>query len=258
MGVLNITPDSFYAGSSVNQIDQIIIRARQMMKEGATFIDIGGYSSRPGAEDISPEEELKRIVEPIKEIKNQLPEAMISIDTFRAIVAEKALQSGACIINDISAGHLDNKMFDLVASVQVPYIAMHMRGTPQTMRNLNKYDDLLKEMMYYFSEIVEKLNHRSVNDILIDPGFGFAKDIDQNFYLLKNLNHFKWLNKPILAGLSRKSMIYKTLRLPPEEALNGTTVLNTAAILNGASILRVHDVAAAMEVIKLLEKLKKS
>jgi len=258
MGVINITNDSFFSGSRVDQIDQIISRVHQMIIEGATFIDIGGYSSRPGAADISQEVELQRVIEPIQQIKRQIPEAIISIDTFRAGVAEKALQAGATIINDISAGHLDSKMFDLVASVQVPYVAMHMRGTPQTMRERNEYQDMLKEMLYYFSEIINELTNRSVNDILIDPGFGFAKDIDQNFYLLNHLNHFHWLQRPIVVGLSRKSMIYKTINLQPEDALNGTTVLNTVAILKGASILRVHDVAAAVEVIKLLEKLDHS
>lgn len=226
-----------------------------MLSEGATFMDVGGYSSQPGAEDISVEEEQSRVLKAIKSIVKEFPQAIISVDTFRSEVAKQAVQEGACMINDISAGELDPKMFETVAALKVPYIAMHMRGTPQTMKEFTSYDNLVKEVMRHFVERINRLKVLGVNDIIIDPGFGFAKTIDQNFELLAHLDHFKNLERPILAGLSRKSMIWKTLGITADEALNGTTALNMTALLKGATILRVHDVKEAVQVIKLCAKL---
>ncbi|MDX1629008.1 MAG: dihydropteroate synthase, partial [Fulvivirga sp.] len=220
---------------------------------GATFLDIGGYSSRPGASDISPEEEKKRVVPAIKAIRQHLPEAIISIDSFRAEVASSALAAGADMINDISGGELDKKMFDLVAEKNVPYVMMHMRGSPQNMVRKTNYQDLLSEIADYFQKKVDLLHKRGVSDIILDPGFGFAKNREQNFELLRELSYFNFLEMPILVGVSRKSMIYKSLNISPEEALNGTTVLNTLSLLQGANILRVHDVKEAVEIVKLLE-----
>jgi dihydropteroate synthase len=253
MGIVNVTPDSFYAGSRRMDIDNILKGVERMLQEGASFIDVGGYSSRPGAEDIPMEEELHRVIEPIRQIRSRFPEALISIDTFRHKVAEKALDAGAQMVNDISAGLLDQKMHSLIIDRNVPYIAMHMKGTPQNMKSQNNYQDLIMEMVWYFSEILDRLLAKGVSDILLDPGFGFAKDIEQNFYLLKHLDHFGFLDRPLVAGVSRKSMIYKTLGLTPEESLNGTTVLNTMALLKGVHILRVHDVKNAIEVIELVK-----
>lgn len=256
MGILNITPDSFYSESRKNSTDSLLNTAEKMLRDGATFLDLGGYSSRPGAEDISVSEELERIIPAIKAILNSFPEALISIDTFRSEVAEKSIEAGATMINDISGGHLDDNMLNVIAKHQVPYITMHMRGTPQTMKDLNIYEDLTQDILYYFSEIINKSKAMGINDLIIDPGFGFSKNINQNFELLSNLDLFKSLDLPILAGLSRKSTIYKTLNFGPEEALNGTTVLNTIAISKGAHILRVHDVKEAMEVVKLSSHLQ--
>jgi dihydropteroate synthase len=255
MGILNITPDSFFQGSRFTTEREILSQTEKMLSEGATFIDVGGYSSRPGAEDISIKEEQSRVLKAIKAILKEFPYSVISVDTFRSIVAYQAVQEGALLINDISAGELDSKMFETVAALKVPYIAMHMRGTPQTMNSLASYDNLIKEVMDYFVERIKKLKALRINDIIIDPGFGFAKTIDQNFELLTHLDYFQNLDRPVLAGLSRKSMIWKTLGITPEDALNGTTALNTAAVLKGASILRVHDVKEAVEVIKLYSKL---
>lgn len=226
-----------------------------MLSDGATFIDVGGYSSRPGAEYISVEVECSRVLKAIKVIVSEFPQAITSVDTFRSEVAKQGIQEGASIVNDISAGELDPKMFETVAALKVPYIAMHMRGTPQTMKGLTSYDNLVKEVMRYFLEKINRLKALGVNDIIIDPGFGFAKTSDQNFELLEHLDYFKNLERPILTGLSRKSMIWKTLGITADEALNGTTALNMAALLKGASILRVHDVKEAVEVIKLCAKL---
>lgn len=256
MGIVNITPDSFFKGSRFTTESEILTQTEKMLSEGATFIDVGGYSSRPGAEDISVEEESSRIVKAIQAIITEFPQAIISVDTFRSVIAKRAVQEGALIVNDISAGELDAKMFETVAALKVPYIAMHMRGTPQTMKGLTNYDNLVKEIINYFLEKVNRLNALGVNDIIIDPGFGFAKTIDQNFELLAHLDHFKNLNRPILAGLSRKSMIWKTLGITADDALNGTTALNAVALLKGASILRVHDVKEAVDVIKLNAKLQ--
>ncbi|MEM1137903.1 MAG: dihydropteroate synthase [Bacteroidota bacterium] len=253
MGVLNITPDSFYDGGKwVGDIDKSIEKAGRMLEDGATIIDVGGYSSRPGATDVSLSEELSRVLPVIEALVKAYPEAIISIDTFRAEVATKAVAFGATIVNDISGGNLDKEMFATVAKLQVPYILMHMRGTPKSMQSLLTYDDLLLEMLQYFNEKVESLKKIGCKDIIIDPGFGFAKSLAQNYWLLSHLAQFKILNLPILIGVSRKSMIYKKLGITANEALNGTTVLNTLALRNGASILRVHDVLEAHQITRLL------
>ena len=256
MGILNTTPDSFYSESRKTSLTALLKSAEEMLEQGATFLDIGGYSTRPGAADISQKEELDRVVPAIEALLKKFPECIISIDTFRAKVAAEALDAGAAMVNDISSGNLDNKMLEVVAKHQVPYIMMHMRGTPQTMKELNQYKDLTQDVIFYFSEKIRAARALGINDIIIDPGFGFSKDISQNFELLSNLKKLKSLNVPILAGLSRKSTIYKTLACSPHEALNGTTVLNTMAIANGANILRVHDVKEAMECVKLMSQLK--
>ena len=255
MGILNVTPDSFYAESRVNQETAILKRAEKMIEEGAFILDIGGYSTRPGAEDISTEEETRRVVQAIALIRSKFPETLISIDTFRSAVAKAAVESGANIINDVSGGTIDNQMFKLVAESKVPYILMHMRGTPQTMKNLNQYDNLLIDIGKELADKCQQLKSLGVADIIIDPGFGFAKSIAQNYELLRNLGYFKRLGFPILAGLSRKSMIYKTLNTEAEYALNGTTALNMVALQQGASILRVHDVKEARETITLFKAL---
>lgn len=256
MGILNVTPDSFYSGSRVQEMDVLLAKAEQHLAEGATFLDIGGYSSRPGAPDISEEEEIQRILEPIKEVTQAFPQAIVSIDTFRSNVARIGIETGAHLINDISGGQLDAKIISVAGEQQVPFIGMHMKGSPQTMKHLAQYDDLLKEMMSYFSTMLEVAYKHHVKDVIIDPGFGFAKNIDQNFQLLRSLAYFKNLEKPLLVGVSRKSMIHRSLGITAEESLNGTTVLNTAAILNGASILRVHDVKEAREVVELTRRIK--
>jgi dihydropteroate synthase len=255
MGIVNITPDSFFKGSLFTTESEILTQTEKMLSEGATFIDVGGYSSRPGAEDISVEEERSRVLKAIKAIIKEFPQTVISVDTFRSAIAKDAVQEGALLINDISAGELDAKMFETVATLKVPYIAMHMRGTPQTMKEFTSYTNLVKDVTDYFVEKINRLKALGINDVIIDPGFGFAKTTDQNFELLANLNYFKNLDKPILAGLSRKSMIWRTLSITADDALNGTTALNSAALLRGASILRVHDVKEAVEVIKLNAKL---
>jgi len=256
MGILNVTPDSFFDGNRYTNTSQALKQVERMISEGAAFIDVGGYSSRPGATDVPVEEEIRRVVSVIKLIAKEFPHVIISIDTFRSVVAKAAMEEGAGMINDISGGELDPDMFATLAKWQVPYILMHMRGTPENMTQLNQYDNLVKEIIDYFHKKTYQLQTLGVKDIIIDPGFGFAKNIAQNFDLLKNLNQLSVLGKPILAGLSRKSMIWKTLNIAPEEALNGTTSLNTLALINGASLLRVHDVRQASEVIKLVEKIK--
>lgn len=255
MGILNITPDSFFKGSRFNTNSEILKQTEKMLSEGASFIDVGGYSSRPGAEDISVEEERSRVVKAIQAIAKEFPQAIVSIDTFRAEIAKQGVQEGASIVNDISAGELDTKMVETVVALKVPYIAMHMRGNPQTMKELTSYDNVVKEVMIYFIEKLNRLKALGVTDVVIDPGFGFAKTIDQNFELLAHLDYFKNLERPILVGLSRKSMIWKTLGITADDALNGTTALNMGALLKGASILRVHDVKEAVEAIKLHSKL---
>lgn len=253
MGILNITPDSFFAGSRSQTDKEIILRTEKMLIDGADFIDIGAYSSRVGAQNISVEEELSRLLPAIKLLKENFPDIILSVDTFRAEVASKAIDAGAHIINDISGGELDKEMFKIVGELKVPYILMHMKGTPQTMVNLNQYEDLAIDVYTYFFDKVNQLRNLGVNDIILDPGFGFAKNVNQNFSLLKQLEVFYSLELPMLIGLSRKSMIWRTLGIKPEEALNGTSVLNTVALQKGASILRVHDVKEANECIKLME-----
>jgi len=256
MGILNVTPDSFYSGSRSQEVASSIQIGQAMLSAGADILDIGGYSTRPGADDISIEEELNRVIPVIKGIASESPEAIISIDTFRSVVARKAVEAGASIINDVSGGNLDGQMFQTVADLGVPYILMHMRGTPQTMKELNDYDHLLNDIAKELDEKKQRLLKLGVSDIVIDPGFGFAKNISQNYEILRNLGYLKRLKLPILAGVSRKSMIYKTLKLSPEEALNGTTALNMAVLINGASILRVHDVKEAAETVKLFQAYK--
>jgi len=255
MGILNVTPDSFSDGGELQSESEVLKRAEKMILAGAQILDIGGYSTRPGAKDISPEEETARLIPAIKSIRKSFPEIAISADTFRAGIARRALDEGADMINDISGGSLDDQMFQTVADAGVPYILMHMRGTPQTMKSLTDYEHLLDEMMDYFRIKIRKLNELGVREIILDPGFGFAKTIDQNYYLLKNMGYFESLGLPLLIGISRKSMIFKTLGVPPANAVNGTTVLNTEALINGASILRVHDVSQAAECIRLMQKL---
>lgn len=256
MGILNLTPDSFFEGSRVSQEEKKILgTSEKMISEGADFLDLGGYSTRPGALDISVEEEIQRVAPAISLIKREFPEILISVDTFRSEVAKVAVESGADLINDISAGNLDSKMLETVAHLGVPYIAMHMRGTPQTMQEETAYQDLVPEILYYFSEKLEVFRKLGIKDVIIDPGFGFAKTREQNFQLLRDLKSFQRLGLPILAGVSRKSMIYKTLQISASEALNGTTALNMFALLQGANILRVHDVKEAKETVTLFEQL---
>ena len=257
MGILNITPDSFYDGGRYNSDKKILDHVEKMIIDGAIFIDIGAYSSRPGGVDIDENEELKRIIPAIELVNKKFPEIIISVDTFRSKVAEVCLNSGAAIINDISASQLDEKMMETIAKYNVPYIIMHMKGNPQNMMDKTNYDDMLQEMIKYFSKKINQAISYKINDIIIDPGFGFAKNIKQNYDLLNHLDLLKILDKPIMVGISRKSMIYKSLDSTPEEALNGTTVLNTVALIKGASILRVHDVKEANECIKLIGSLNK-
>ena len=256
MGILNVTPDSFYDGGIYKKDTDVLKKVEKMLNEGATFIDIGAYSSRPNADHISEEEELKRILPVINLVLKEFPDTIISADTFRSVVAKESIEAGASVINDISAGNLDSNMLKTIAKLQVPYIMMHMKGTPQTMRNLTDYKDLLKEVLFYFSERIAAAKQMGIIDLIIDPGFGFSKTIDQNFELLNNLEELRFTELPMLVGVSRKSMIFKSLNSSPKEALNGTSVLNTIAIQKGASILRVHDVKEAMECIKLTNLLK--
>ncbi|KLT69839.1 dihydropteroate synthase [Flavobacterium sp. ABG] len=255
MGILNLTPNSFFDGGKYNNEDEIITRATNILTEGADFIDLGGYSSKPNAEFVSEQEEIDRVVPAIELILKHFPDALLSIDTFRAGVAKASIESGAAIINDIASGELDDKMFDVIAKYNVPYIMMHMRGNPQTMQSLTQYDDIMKEMLFYFSEKVQKARSLGINDLILDPGFGFAKTTDQNFEVMQKMELFNLLELPVLAGISRKSMIYKTLHITAEEALNGTTILNTIALSKGAKILRVHDVKEAVECITLFTKM---
>jgi len=258
MGIINVTPDSFFSGSRVVLEEEIIKTAARMIEEGADIIDIGGYSSRPGAAEITQEEERTRVITALKAISREFPEAVISIDTFRSgIAAEAVLEYGAGMINDISGGEADAKMFHVVSKLQVPYIMMHMQGVPGTMQDNPVYDDVVADILRWFGERIVTLQSMGVNDIILDPGFGFGKTAAHNFELLRNLSDFSITGLPVLVGVSRKSMIWKTLGITPDEALNGTTVLNTAALLNGADILRVHDVKDAVQAVKLTEKLKK-
>jgi len=255
MGILNITPDSFYDGGKYISNTQIIDRVQQMINEGCDILDIGAYSSRPGAKDISEKEEINRLTPIIELIKKHFPDIILSIDTFRSVVAEHVIENFKIeIINDISAGDMDSRMFEVIARHQVPYIMMHMQGTPQNMQNNPKYENVVKEVIRYFAKKVDHLKLLGVNDLILDPGFGFGKTIDHNYQLLKHLNDFKIFELPILTGLSRKSMIYKYLNQSPNEALNGTSILNTLALLGGANTLRVHDVKEAKETILLTQK----
>ena len=255
MGILNITPDSFYDGGAFKNEKDILKQVEKMLNEGATFIDVGAYSSRPNADHVSETDELKRILPIVNLILKEFPKTLLSIDTFRSEVAKQCVEIGACMINDISAGKLDKNMLQTIADLKVPYIMMHTRGTPQNMQQQTQYDNLIKDILFYFSERIAAARELGIVDMIIDPGFGFAKTLEQNFEVLSQLELFKMLNKPILAGMSRKSMIYKTLETSAKEALNGTTVLNTVALQKGASILRVHDVKEAVETIKLIESL---
>jgi dihydropteroate synthase len=255
MGIVNVTPDSFFDGGKLTNSNEILFQVEKMLVDGATFIDLGGYSSKPGAEFVSETEELNRVIPIVKLLVEKFPDILLSIDTFRSEVAKQAIENGAALINDISAGLLDEKMLETVAKLQVPYIMMHMKGTPQTMQSLANYDDLLKEMNYYFSERIAKARRFGLNDIIIDPGFGFAKTLEHNYELLQNLELLQFHDLPILAGISRKSMIYKALETAPEEALNGTTFLHAFCLQKGANILRVHDVKEAVECVKLMRQL---
>jgi len=252
MGILNITPDSFYSNSRTKSIDEALTKAAQFLHEGATFIDIGGYSSRPGANDISTSEEVDRLVPVVESLVKAFPEAIISIDTFRAKVAAETISAGAHIINDIAAGDMDEQMFETVAKLQVPYMMMHMKGTPKNMQQNPVYDNVLLEVIDYLAKKVAVLKALHVHDVIIDPGFGFGKTIEHNYELLNQLEAFKIFKLPILVGFSRKGMIYKTLGTSAAEALNGTSVLNTIALQKGAGILRVHDVKEAVECVKLV------
>ena len=259
MGILNVTPDSFYAGSRGVTERDIIRRLHQITDEGASIIDIGAYSSRPGADEVSTEEEMSRLRMGLELIRKHQPSAIVSVDTFRADVAKMCVEEyGASIINDISAGQMDKDMFPTIARLGVPYIIMHMKGTPQDMQANPHYDNLLKEVFYYFSEKVQRLRDIGVKDIILDPGFGFSfgKTLEHNYELMNHLEEFSLFEVPLLIGVSRKSMIYKLLDTTPEEALNGTTALNTIALLKGANILRVHDVKAAREAVTIVTKMK--
>jgi len=257
MGILNITPDSFYKGSRYNTDEEILRAATKMLEEGADILDVGGYSSRPGAQDISKKEEAGRVLKAIKIINRELPEAIISVDTFNAEIAREAvLECGAHIINDISGGDLDEEMFSVIEKLNVPYIMMHMKGDSRSMQNNPVYDDVVADILKWFGERIYRLQSVGVKDIIIDPGFGFGKTIDHNFDLLRRLGDFSIAGLPLMVGLSRKSMIWKTLDITADEALNGTSVLNAIALTNGADILRVHDVKEAVETIRLIMKLR--
>lgn len=250
-GIINITPDSFYPGSRANKMHDILAKTEQFINEGAEIIEIGGYSSRPGADDITEEEELNRILEPLIEIRKNFKDILLAIDTFRPFVAQKAIDAGADLINDITAGGQDEKMYEIISRYKVPYIIMHIQGTPKSMQIKPVYNNVVEEVLGFLAVRLKTLQSLGIPDIIIDPGFGFGKTVEQNYSMLKNLKLFKSLNVPVLVGLSRKSMIYKVLQTDPENALNGTTALNTIALLNGADILRVHDVKEASEIIRL-------
>jgi dihydropteroate synthase len=258
MGILNLTPDSFYSNSRMGSVDAALQRAEACLNEGAAFIDIGAYSSRPGADEVTTDEELKRIIPVIGAISKRFPEAKLSVDTFRAKVAQESIEAGAHLINDISGGNLDKLMFETVAALNVPYILMHMQGTPQTMQQKPVYKNIGLEVVNYLAEKVSTLRKLGVKDIILDPGFGFAKNTTHNYQLFNQLENLDVFGLPVLVGISRKSMIYKLLGTTAEEALNGTTVLNTIALQKGASILRVHDVRAAVECIAIVEKMQQS
>jgi dihydropteroate synthase len=256
MGIINLTPDSFYAGSRRQDGNAILKQAQKMLNEGASFLDLGAYSSRPGASDISIQEEMDRLLPAVEAILNNFPQAILSIDTFRAKVAEAAVKAGAHIINDISGGELDADMFPTVAALQVPYILMHMKGTPQNMNQLAAYENVFDEVFDYFTNKYHQLKQLGVKDVVLDPGFGFAKKTEHSYALMHRLQDFNVLQLPLLVGISRKNMIYKTLGITSDEALNGTTALNAIALTKGANILRVHDVKEAVETVKIWEMCK--
>ena len=256
MGILNVTPDSFFDGGKYSTSDKILKQVEKMIKSGADIIDIGGYSSRPGAADISVDEELKRVIPIVKLTRKQFPSALISIDTFRSKVAYESIITGGDIINDISGGNLDPKMFKTVANLKVPYVLMHMKGSPRNMMENSNYSNVTNEICKYFSEKIEEARLEGINDLIIDPGFGFSKTTEQNYELLNNLDFLKQFQKPLLVGVSRKSMIYKILNSSPENALNGTSILHTVSLLKGADILRTHDVKEAAECVKIIGQLK--
>jgi len=253
MGIINLTPDSFYAGSRKQDTDAILLQAQKMLNEGATFLDIGAYSSRPGAADISVQEEMDRLIPAVEAIVKDFPDAILSIDTFRASVAAAAIKAGAHIINDISGGELDKDMFTTVAGLHVPYILMHMKGTPQNMNQMADYENVFDEVFDYFTNKYHQLKKLGVKDVILDPGFGFAKKTEHSYVLIHRLQDFEVLQLPLLVGISRKNMIYKTLGITADEALNGTTALNAIALTKGANILRVHDVKEAVEAVKIWE-----
>jgi dihydropteroate synthase len=256
MGIVNVTPDSFYDGGKLDDPERMLDHIRRMVNEGADILDVGGMSTRPGSEPVSETEEIKRLLPALQIIRNHFPDIIISVDTYRANVARMAVRDySAGIINDISGGELDPGMFDTMADLHIPYIIMHMKGSPRNMQMNIHYDDIINELLEYFAEKVTKLKSMGLNDIIIDPGFGFSKSIDQNFYLLGRLEVFQVFELPVMAGISRKSMIYKTLGTDPGSSLNGTSVLNTAALLKGVNIIRVHDVAEAVQTVKLVEKI---
>lgn len=257
MGIVNVTPDSFFAGSRVGE-SNIVQRVGEMLDDGADIIDIGGYSTRPGAAEVSAEEEISRLVPAIGIIRDKFPDVIISVDTFRADVARKCIVAGANIINDIGGGDLDSEMFSTVAELGVPYILMHMRGTPSTMQSMTDYHDIVADVLQDLAFKTDKLHQMGVTDVILDPGFGFAKTIDQNYELLASLSAFESLGCPILVGISRKTMIWKELGIKPDEALNGTTAINMLALQNGANILRVHDVKEAAQTVRLYEAYKRN
>ncbi|WP_352405262.1 dihydropteroate synthase [Petrimonas sp.] len=258
MGILNVTPDSFYSGSRKQSEEEIVGRVRQILEEGGKIVDIGGQSTTPTSTLIPAKEELKRLEPTLRLVRKEFPNTILSIDTFYSEVAGPAVEKyGVNIINDISGGQIDDNMFETVARLNVPYILMHMRGTPQTMQQHTHYDNFIQDILYYFSEKISKLNLLGVNDIIIDPGFGFSKTTDQNYQLMAYLKYFNIFDVPILVGISRKSMIYKLLECTPQESLNGTSALNTFALLSGANILRVHDVKEAVECVKIVGKISK-
>lgn len=258
MGILNVTPDSFFDGGRYTSDADILNKVGSMLEEGASFIDVGAYSTRPGAKDIPEKDEEARAVHAVRIIKKEYPDATVSIDTFRSRVARACAGEGAGMVNDISAGELDAGMLETVAGLGIPYIAMHSRGNPQTMSKLTEYGDLLKDITNYFHQRLHLMQQLGLKDIIVDPGFGFAKTVEQNFVLLKNLEYYRIFGRPVLVGLSRKSLIWKTLSKQPDDALNGTTVLNTIAIIKGANILRVHDVKEAIEIIRLVTRMNET
>lgn len=256
MGIINVTPDSFYDGGVTIDLDAIVEQGGRMLEAGACFLDVGGYSTRPGATDISPTEEIERVLPAIRALLSNFPDALISVDTFRAEVARVCIEAGAAMINDISGGQMDAEMLPTVSDLQVPYVMMHSRGNPRTMQSLTDYDQVTRDVTRFFAERLLAARELGINDIIIDPGFGFAKTLEQNYTLLEEMEQLHLLEVPIAVGVSRKSMIYKLLGGTPADALNGTTVLQTIALLKGADILRVHDVAEARECITLVSQLK--